>query len=202
MQLSLVYLVDWISIHGAYVLFVFLALGIIGLPIPDETLLIIAGTLINQQVLSLPITILCVLLGTMTGITISFYIGKLINISVLHMLMRKFNLNTKYWEHMIAWYQKFGKWSLTFGYFIPGVRHFSGIFSGLMALSYLQFAIFAYFGALLWSSVFLSLGYFVGNKALVFIHLLFDKYGYGIIIVTTLILLVIGIYSYKVLKKN
>ena len=71
MQLSLVYLVDWISIHGAYVLFVFLALGIIGLPIPDETLLIIAGTLINQQVLSLPITILCVLLGTMTGITMS-----------------------------------------------------------------------------------------------------------------------------------
>lgn len=162
-------LTHWISLHGPVTLFFLLALGIIGLPIPDETLLIISGTLIAKGIISLPSTFIFALFGTMTGITISFLIGRLVNQALIHTVMEKLKVNLKHWYRMEKWYQKYGKWTLTAAYFIPGIRHISGIFAGLMELSYKQFAIYAYLGALLWSILFLSLGYFVGEPALNFI---------------------------------
>jgi membrane protein DedA with SNARE-associated domain len=57
-----------------------------------------------------------------------------------------------------------GKWLLVIGYFIPGVRHFSAMVAGSSKLSYPEFAPFAYAGALLWSSTFVSAGYFLGKE--------------------------------------
>lgn len=39
---------SWLSAFGAPALFVLLALGVVGLPLPDETLLALAGVLIGQ----------------------------------------------------------------------------------------------------------------------------------------------------------
>ena len=41
-------LLDWISHYGYAGLFVLLVLGIVGLPVPDETLLVFSGYLISQ----------------------------------------------------------------------------------------------------------------------------------------------------------
>ncbi|MGO9736120.1 MAG: hypothetical protein ACLPVO_01655 [Desulfomonilaceae bacterium] len=46
-----------------------------------------------------------------------------------------------------SWYQKFGKWSLLFGYFIAGVRHFNALFAGASKLQFTAFVLFAYLGA-------------------------------------------------------
>lgn len=170
MILSNTSLIHWISVHGPFTLFVTLALGIIGLPIPDETLLIIGGTLVAKGVIPLPQTVLFALLGTMTGISISFLIGRVVSQAMLHVAMGKLRVNLKHWYRIERWYKRYGKWTLTIAYFIPGVRHLSGVFAGLMELSYKQFAIFAYSGALIWCGLFLSLGYFVGEPALTFIH--------------------------------
>jgi membrane protein DedA with SNARE-associated domain len=50
------------------------------------------------------------------------------------------------------------------GYFIPGVRHFTGFSSGMATLPFHHFALFAYSGALLWVTSFLTIGYFFGHK--------------------------------------
>ena len=57
-----------------------------------------------------------------------------------------------------------GHWALTFGYFIPGVRHFTAYAAGMSELEAPQFALFAYSGAVLWVGTFLSLGYFLGER--------------------------------------
>jgi len=53
---------------------------------------------------------------------------------------------------------------LMFGYFIPGVRHVSAIAAGSADFTYPQFARFAYPGAVLWCTTFLSAGYFGGQQ--------------------------------------
>lgn len=49
-------------------------------------------------------------------------------------------------------------------YFIPGVRHITGYFSGIAKIPYRSFALYAYTGALLWVSAFISLGKVLGPK--------------------------------------
>ncbi len=50
-------------------------------------------------------------------------------------------------EKAHAWFRRAGHWSLTFGYFIPGVRHFTAYAAGMSELEYPPFALFAYGGA-------------------------------------------------------
>jgi membrane protein DedA with SNARE-associated domain len=61
-------------------------------------------------------------------------------------------------------FERFGGWLLAFGYFIPGVRHVTAILAGSTCVGFRFFAKCAYPGAVLWSAVFLSLGYYAGNE--------------------------------------
>ena len=51
-----------------------------------------------------------------------------------------------------------------FGYYVPAVRHFTALVAGISRLESSLFAIFAYLGALIWSTVFISIGYFLGEQ--------------------------------------
>ena len=62
------------------------------------------------------------------------------------------------------WFVRFGHWLLTFGYFVPGVRHVTAIAAGSAPISYGAFARAAYPGAVLWCCVFVGVGYYAGDK--------------------------------------
>ena len=53
---------------------------------------------------------------------------------------------------------------MTFGYFVPAVRHFTALVAGMSELEYRIFAVFAYSGAVIWVSTFVGLGYIVGDN--------------------------------------
>ena len=65
---------------------------------------------------------------------------------------------------MRRWFNRIGKWTLTGGYFFPGVRHFTGFVAGTSKLKLPVFAGYAYLGALFWAATFISLGYFLGRS--------------------------------------
>ena len=70
-------------------------------------------------------------------------------------------------EHLAEtqrWFEHWGKYVLIIGYFVPGVRHLTGIIAGASKLSPAVFARFAYSGALVWSSSFITLGYVGGEE--------------------------------------
>jgi membrane protein DedA with SNARE-associated domain len=62
------------------------------------------------------------------------------------------------------WFEKYGKWALFFGYFLPGIRHLSAFSAGASRLRYWLFAPFAYAGGFLWAVSFVALGYFGGEQ--------------------------------------
>ncbi len=62
------------------------------------------------------------------------------------------------------WFHRVGGFTLTLGYFVPGVRHLTAYVAGASELEYRTFALFAYPGGLLWISTFLTLGYFLGDR--------------------------------------
>jgi hypothetical protein len=83
---------------------------------------------------------------------------------------------------------------LIFAYFIPGVRHITGYFSGITGISYKKFAIYAYTGAAVWTATFISLGKILGEH--------WKKYGgrisrYLVIFIVILILILAMKYFYQ-----
>ena len=70
-------ILHWISEYGYFGLFSLLVLGIVGLPVPDETLLTFAGYLIFRGQLRLVPTMLAAFLGSACGITLSYTLGRL-----------------------------------------------------------------------------------------------------------------------------
>lgn len=150
----------WLSHYGSFSLFILLALGIVGLPIPDETLLVLSGYLMSQGKLSLWLTPIYALVGSMFGITCSYLLGYFGGRLLILRFGQWFGITQERLNNMHQRFEHRGKWLLFIGYFIPGVRHLSGIVAGITYLRFWEFALFAYSGALLWTSSFLVIGYF------------------------------------------
>jgi membrane protein DedA with SNARE-associated domain len=161
----------WMMNYGSFVLFILLTVGIIALPVPEETLMVIAGILMHKGKLHIPSTIIAAFLGSLCGITISYWIGKTAGQFLITKYGSWVGITQARFEKAHIWFEKFGRWALLIGYFIPGVRHLTGLSAGVSGFSYRQFAFYAYTGALIWVSIFLSIGYFFGKQWLA----LYDK---------------------------
>jgi membrane protein DedA with SNARE-associated domain len=152
---------DWLVYYGAPLLFFAQLFGIFGLPIPDELLLTVAGALVRSGRLNLTATIAAATAGCMCGITISYILGRLVGLALVASRLR---LHQTAITRAQRWFQRFGPWLLAFGYFIPGVRHVTAIAAGSAPLDSATFARYAYPGAVLWCGVFLTAGYYAGDR--------------------------------------
>ncbi|UVT20289.1 MAG: DedA family protein [Nitrospira sp.] len=156
-------LLNWIPAYGYPALFILLMLGLVGLPIPDETLLTFSGYLIfTNQFAPMP-TMAAAFLGSICGITISYLIGRCLGLYVVHTVGRRLRIGPDDLDKVSAWYVRWGKYALFFGYFVPGVRHLVALVAGSSNLPLVIFMPFAYAGALIRSVTFLGLGYGLGE---------------------------------------
>ena len=190
----------WISHYGYFGIFSLLFLGIIGLPVPDETLLTLTGFLIYRGDLHLIPAFFSAYLGSITGISVSYAIGSTFG----HHILLKYGHYVHFTGERLrlahAWFEKIGRWALMVGYFIPGVRHVVAILAGTSELQMWEFAVFAYTGGLLWTVTFLSIGYFFGDKW----KLMLDTFHHHLIIISAaaLVLLIAGYFIKKKFGKS
>jgi len=158
------HILAWITEYGYAAIIGLLMLGIVGLPVPDETLLTFTGYLVFRGTFRLPLAFAAALAGSTCGITISYLLGRTFGLALVHRYGRYLRIREEHVEKAHAWFRKAGHWSLTFGYFVPGVRHLTAYAAGMSDLEAPVFALFAYSGGCLWVSAFLSLGYFLGDR--------------------------------------
>jgi membrane protein DedA with SNARE-associated domain len=103
------------------------------------------------------------------ALTISFFIGRTLD-RLIREYGRSFHATPERIDLVRQWFQRFGAWILVFGYFIPGVRQVTAIVAGMTQLRPLTFALFAYAGALLWSTSFVTIGLLLGDRWTTFIN--------------------------------
>lgn len=154
----------WITQYGCIAVFGLLMLGIVGLPVPDELLLTFVGYLIFEKILHPVPAVAAALLGSTCGITMSYFLGRTCGLPLIEKYGRLVNLKMKHLDRVRRWFNRIGKWTLTGGYFVPGVRHFTGFVAGTSKLRLSVFARYAYLGAFFWATTFISLGYFLGGE--------------------------------------
>ena len=157
--------IDQFLAHYGYIaIFGLLVLGIVGPLIPDETILVLSGIAVHRGQLSLGTTIGVAFAGSLCGITVSYLLGRTGVIYVLERFGPMKKWVDRHLPQVEGWFQKYGKWTLFFGYFIAGLRHFTALTAGLSRVRYRTFAAYAYPGGLVWVVCFVYVGYYLGAE--------------------------------------
>lgn len=137
--------------------------GVVGIPIPDETLLVFSGYLISQGTFHPLQTYAVAVGGSWCGISLSYGLGRTLGIGVVHKFGRFLHVSDAQLEKVHAWFDRRGHWALFLGYYIAGVRHLTAIIAGASGLRFTSFIAYAWTGGLCWAAAFLTLGYFIGK---------------------------------------
>ncbi|MBI1749607.1 MAG: DedA family protein [Acidobacteria bacterium] len=156
-------ILQWVAHHAYGGVFCLLMFGIVGLPVPDELLLTYLGYLVYRGDVQFAPAIASAFLGTMCGISLSYVLGRTLGLRILHKYGKYVHVTPEMLHRAHDWFEHIGKWSLTFGYFVPGVRHLTAYVAGTAELEPHAFAAFAYTGGIFWVLTFVSLGYFLGD---------------------------------------
>ncbi len=153
-----------ITKYSYFGIFVALALGILGFPLPDETLIAFVGFLVYEGKLNYLYAFIVCFVGSSSGVTLGYLLGRTFGNRLVRKFSSRLNVDPEHIQNAKAFYVRYGKFALFAGYFIPGVRHSTAIFAGTSNMAYPVFAVFAYSGAALWTIVFMNLGFFLGEK--------------------------------------
>jgi len=157
-------LTAYIDQYGYVVLFAALLLELIALPLPGEVFMSYSGFLVFQGHLNWFVSILMAGVGACIGMTLSYWIGFKLGKPFFVKYGHRVHLGPERIEKTSLWFSKHGNKLLIIAYFIPGVRHITGYFSGITRLPFRTFALFAYSGAFLWVTTFITLGKILGPQ--------------------------------------
>ena len=155
---------QWVAQYGYFAIFGLLMLGIVGPLIPDETILVFAGILAREGHLDYVAVLAAGYAGSLCGITMSYFVGRKGLLYLLERMPYFRRHSAEYMERVNIWFGRYGRWTLFFGYFVVGVRHFTAVVAGASKMRVRHFAIYAYTGGLIWVVCFVSLGYFLGDQ--------------------------------------
>ncbi len=154
----------WIAMHGYGVIFAVFALGIFGLPLPNDLLLAYLGFLVFKGKLLLLPTFVSAGAGALCGMTVNYALGRTFGLYIVHKFGRLLRVTDEQIGRLHYWFEHSGRWGLLFGYFLPGIRHLTAFVAGTSRMSFAEFTVYGYSGGFLWACTFISLGYFLEDR--------------------------------------
>jgi len=160
--LDLEFILNLVKTNGYMGLFLWLWLGVLVFPVPNEVIIMSVGYATSQALLHPFIAFFVVYLGIIASLTTYYIVGRLVGSPLLNYLKKKKRFS-KTIDKSLKIMDKYHSLSLLFSYFLPGVRTFLPLLYGISLLSYKKFVLFAYSGALLWLLIAYSVGFLFGE---------------------------------------
>jgi membrane protein DedA with SNARE-associated domain len=135
------------------------------LPVPSEVVLPFAGVLVSLGDLNLWLTIAVATIAGVAGSLIDYFIGlKGVHLLMEHKILGKVVFSTKQLETAARWFKKRGSIMVFLARFVPGIRTLISFPAGAVKMSMPKFLVYTTFGCLLWNSMLIYAGYFLGNN--------------------------------------
>ncbi|NNF00922.1 MAG: sulfurtransferase [Pyrinomonadaceae bacterium] len=157
-------LLQFFATYGYLVVLFGVLIEQLGIPLPSNFVLIIAGALAGGGQLELTFVILIAVLACLIGNTIWFYVGRTSGYKVLGFLCRISLEPDRCVNSSKSLFKKQGARSLLVAKFIPGFSIFAPPLAGATRMSLGRFLIFDLLGAFLWVGVFAALGFLFSNQ--------------------------------------
>jgi len=183
---------EFVGAYGAWVyalLFaiVFVETGVVVMPfLPGDSLLFVAGALCGLGLMSLPATLLLLVLAAILGDQVNCAIGRRVGARVFRWEQSRW-FNRRAFDQAHAFYEKYGGITLILARFMPFLRTFAPFVAGVARMTRSKFVAYNASGAVLWVAGITFVGYLFGNLPWVQEHL--DKIIWAAILIPGLIVL-------------
>lgn len=162
------YLIDLVGRLGQWgYLVIFLgatleSAAFLGLIIPGESLVLVAGFFAAQGLLDLDLLILTVAIGAALGDSIGYEMGRRMGRPALVHYGSRFGLNDVRVDKADAFFARHGSKAVFLGRFVGFARALVPFLAGSSRMPYRNFLPYNALGAVLWAAAFTLLGYFLG----------------------------------------
>jgi membrane-associated protein len=134
-----------------------------GVVFPGDTLLFTAGFLASQGYFDITTLIVGSFVCAVVGDSLGYWLGKKFGPKIFDK-EDSFFFKRSYVEKTQIFFDKHGRKTIFLARYIPIVRTFAPVFSGLGVMKYRTFLIYNILGGLSWTILMPLLGYFLGTK--------------------------------------
>jgi membrane protein DedA with SNARE-associated domain len=139
--------------------------------LPSEVILPLAGVSASQGHMTLLAAIIWTTIGSMVGSTITYYIGMWLGRNRARAILGKIPLvSAEDVDRAEAWFNKHGTKAVFFGRMMPFFRGIISIPAGVERMNYPLFLLYTTVGSLVWNTLFVVLGYQLGQNWYVVLH--------------------------------
>ncbi|HVN28248.1 MAG TPA: DedA family protein [Candidatus Binataceae bacterium] len=157
-------IVDWLGDWGYLGIFVCVFVGNLGIPVPEETVMLVAGFLAGRAILDLKYVYLICVLSAVSGDCCGFFIGRLGGQRIIARLAGRFtNLQHRY-QRLQLFFHTHGSKAVFMARFIAGVRFMAGPMAGAAGMPFFRFLGWNLLGAIVWCTLVVTIGYLVGDE--------------------------------------
>ena len=197
---SLQLIEQYMLAYGYWAVFFGVMLENAGVPVPGETILLIAGYFASTGHFHIGLVMLIAATGAVIGDNIGFAVGHHFGRGFLLRVGRFFFLTPKRLEHMENYFKSHGNKTILVARFITGLRVFAGPLAGASKqMPWRVFLAYNVAGAILWSIVITLLGYFFGQSLPLLIKWLRLS---GTILLIALIVIVVIVWRIRKHRKE
>jgi membrane protein DedA with SNARE-associated domain/rhodanese-related sulfurtransferase len=162
--------------HYAYgILFLWVLVEQLGIPVPSVPLLIAAGTLTATNKISAAPAMAAILMACLVADSLWYFLGVRYGGRVVKLVCRMSLEAATCVKKTETSFNRHGSTTLLFAKFVPGLSTVAPPIAGQSGMPYLRFAVFDLLGSAIWASVFVFGGRFFGDfveKNAMLIHLL------------------------------
>ena len=154
--------------YGYLLMFIAVFLDNAGLPLPGELVLLAFGFLARTGHLDLGLGVMAASVGAMTGDNLSYWLGRLGGLRIIHTYCRMTLGSGDCVGKAVTFYRRWGRITVVLGRFVMGFRAFLMPLAGSVRMPYGQFLVFDAVGGLVWSGIFIAIGYALGSQVEIF----------------------------------
>ena len=155
---------ELLSTWGYLGIFVAVFVGNLGVPVPEETVMLAAGFLAGQALLDLRLVYVVVIISAVTGDCCGYLIGRSGGQRLLEWLATTFPFMRTRYERLQLFFRTHGSKAVFMARFITGARFMAGPMAGSCGMPFVQFLGWNMLGAIVWCSLVVTVGYLVGNE--------------------------------------
>ena len=155
---------EWVSRWGYLGIFICVFVGNLGLPLPEELVLLAAGFLAGRHTLQLGTLYIVAIVSAVTGDCCGFVIGRTGGQRLFEWLSEKSQLLHRRYKRLQTFFLWHGNQAVFFARFITGARFMAGPMAGAAGMRFRSFLAWDLLGAFIWCSAMITIGYFVGNQ--------------------------------------
>jgi len=135
-----------------------------GIPVPGETVLILAAVYAGSGRLNIALVALLGFAGALLGDNIGFAIGHFGGRPLVERYGRYIFITPERLNKATQFFERHGGKIIIVARFIEGLRQANGIIAGISGMHWAKFLFFNAIGAALWVIVWTSVGYFAGSN--------------------------------------